>query len=81
VSARADILAGIRPKPIHMLKLVSHDGDVSPLCAKTPRKIDLRLATWTIRKEAVTCAKCRRALAEAAGLDTAASPGQAERLL
>jgi len=45
-------------KIIHKAKLVASHGDVSPLCAKTPRKIDLSKESWTLRDNAVTCPKC-----------------------
>ena len=55
---------GAKPpvRPIHMGKLVSPEGHVSPLCAKVPRPIDLEKATWTNRPEAVTCPRCKRLL-------------------
>lgn len=43
---------------IHMAKLISANGNVSPLCAKRPRAINLKVASWTNRPEAVTCPKC-----------------------
>jgi len=48
-------------KIVHLAKLVSPEGDVSPLCAKTPRKLNLKKETWTNRPEAVTCLKCNLA--------------------
>jgi hypothetical protein len=54
--------AAPRVKPVHMAKLVSPEGDISPLCAKAPRAIDLRKATWTNRPEAVTCRRCKSLL-------------------
>jgi hypothetical protein len=45
-------------KPVHLAKMISNNGDVSPLCAKKPRKINLKTETWTNRAEAVTCKKC-----------------------
>lgn len=50
-------------KPVHMAHLMSQTGGVSPLCAPTPRRINLTRATWTIRAEAVTCKRCRARLA------------------
>ena len=50
-------------KPVHMAKMVNDKGDVSPLCAARPRRINLKVATWTNRAEAVTCKKCLTALA------------------
>ncbi len=48
----------LRKKPIHFANLISNKGDVSPICALQPRKLNLRRETWTMRKEAVTCPKC-----------------------
>jgi hypothetical protein len=45
-------------KPYHMAHLFSSGGDVSPLCAAKPRRLNLRRETWTIRWEAVTCPRC-----------------------
>lgn len=42
----------------HMAHLVAQDGNVSPLCATTPRAIDMKRATWTTDWYAVTCKKC-----------------------
>ena len=49
---------GDRRKKIHRAKLISEAGDVSPLCAKTPKPINLKKESWTNRDEAVTCKKC-----------------------
>ncbi|KKL44948.1 hypothetical protein LCGC14_2360570 [marine sediment metagenome] len=49
-------------KKVHMGHLVSDKGAVSPLCAKRPRKINLKRETWTIAKRFVTCEKCKAAL-------------------
>lgn len=46
-------------KPVHFAKHIRSDGAVSPLCAKTPKAIDLEIATWTNRRVAVTCRKCK----------------------
>ncbi len=43
---------------IHFGNLMTKEGRVSPLCAKRPRKLNLKISTWTNRKEAVTCKKC-----------------------
>ena len=53
-------------KPYHMAHLMSSDGkaSVSPLCAKTPRRLNLRRELWTLREEAVTCPRCRALLPE-----------------
>jgi len=50
-----------------MAKLISPNGDVSPLCADVPRVLDLRKESWTLRNEAVTCQKCKAKLAQAKG--------------
>jgi hypothetical protein len=44
-------------KKYHMAKLIG-DGGVSPLCAKTPRKINLHRESWTTHKKMVTCKQC-----------------------
>jgi len=49
-------------KIVHKAKLISDKGDVSPLCAKTPRKIDLAKESWTLRDSEVTCPKCLKEL-------------------
>ena len=49
-------------KIVHKAKLVSDNGDVSPLCAKTPRKINLGKESWTLRDSEVTCHKCLKEL-------------------
>lgn len=43
----------------HRAHLIDDEGNVSALCFKKPRAIDMRLATWTNRDEAVTCKKCK----------------------
>lgn len=45
-------------RPIHFAALIRTDGAVSPLCAVRPRKINLKGASWTTRKEAITCPQC-----------------------
>lgn len=50
------------PKIYHMAAKMNDAGDVSALCFKRPRKIDLRRSTWTIRPVAVTCPRCRKLL-------------------
>lgn len=49
-------------KTYHMAKAVTENGDVSALCYKHPRAINLRLTSWTIRPDAVTCPKCKKAM-------------------
>lgn len=55
----------VMAKPVHMAKHIRQDGAVSPLCAKTPRALNLAKAVWTIRPEAVTCKKCSAILRSA----------------
>lgn len=43
----------------HRAHLVTEMGEVSALCFKWPKPIDLTRARWTIRPEAVTCPRCR----------------------
>lgn len=49
-------------KIVHKAKLVSNNGDVSPLCANRPRKINLTKESWILRNSAVTCPKCLKEL-------------------
>lgn len=49
-------------KPIHLAKHMAPDGGVSPLCAKTPRALNLKVATWTLDRNAVTCPRCKKLL-------------------
>lgn len=46
-------------KPIHMAAKIRDDGAVSPLCSSSPRAINLKQTTWTLRPIAVTCPRCR----------------------
>jgi len=48
----------------HFANKFSERG-VSALCFPTPRAIDLKRATWTIRPDAVTCKKCLKLLKDA----------------
>ncbi len=45
-------------KRYHMIDKIRPDGAVSALCFKRPRAINLKVSTWTNRREAVTCRKC-----------------------
>jgi hypothetical protein len=49
-------------KIYHKANKIRPDGAVSALCFKMPRAIDLSKASWTNRKEAVTCKKCLEAM-------------------
>ena len=42
----------------HFADLVNQSGDVSALCYKRPRKINLEITKWTIVESDVTCKKC-----------------------
>ena len=53
-------------KPVHMAKMISAHGDVSPLCAKRPKAINLKTDLWTTCKDAVTCPKCLATIRSAA---------------
>jgi hypothetical protein len=46
-------------KIVHFARYISPYGDISPWCAKKPRKIDLNVETWTNRIEAATCHPCK----------------------
>jgi len=47
-------------KVYHKAAQVNAKGEASALCFKRPRPINLRVACWTNRWEAVTCPKCLR---------------------
>ncbi|HEV2674177.1 MAG TPA: hypothetical protein VGV37_06505 [Aliidongia sp.] len=46
------------PRIYHRAKGIREDGAVSALCFTSPRAINMKVATWTIRDEAVTCPRC-----------------------
>ncbi len=48
----------IGSRPYHMADKISEDGRVSAVCFTSRRAINLKLAYWTNRWEAVTCKKC-----------------------
>jgi hypothetical protein len=52
----------MREPVYHYAAKISPNGDVSALCFTTPKPINLRRASWTIRPNAVTCEKCKRLL-------------------
>ena len=52
-------------KIYHRAKLIAPDGSVSPLCAKTPKAIDLNKELWTTSDGAVTCQKCLKKMTAA----------------
>ena len=58
---RCKLCRTLAPKPYHLARLIGPKGEISPWCAKTPRKLNLKTELWTIRMDAVTCAKCRDA--------------------
>jgi hypothetical protein len=49
-------------KVIHLAKLVNPRGDISPLCAAHPRKLNLKRESWSLVDEFVTCPKCQALL-------------------
>lgn len=56
---------GYAEKVYHFAALISEDGGVSALCYSRPRAINLKAGqSWTLRKEAVTCKRCLKALDE-----------------
>lgn len=62
---------------LHFAKFVRADGAVSALCFTKPRAIDLRRASWTLRRHATTCPACIGLLALNPALDAPAMPGAA----
>lgn len=67
-----------RQRVYHFTAKVRCDGAMSALCYRRPRPINLRLALWTIREEAVTCPKCKALLETTPG--QLAWEGQPSRL-
>jgi hypothetical protein len=59
-ACRASCREGPAPKPkrYHYAAKIRSDGQVSALCFDPPHAIDLRRASWTNRREAVTCPRC-----------------------
>lgn len=55
-----------RMKVYHRAKSIRGDGAVSALCFKRPRAINLAVASWVMRDDAVTCPKCQELMAQAA---------------
>ena len=55
-----------KQKVYHFAAKITERGDVSALCFKTPHAINLKVASWTNRHEAVTCQKCFKLLQKAA---------------
>ena len=55
-----------RAKIVHRASRIRSDGAVSALCFARPRPINLNVASWTNRDEAVTCKKCIARAREAA---------------
>lgn len=53
-------------KIVHKADRVSISGRVSALCFKKPRAINLKLASWTNRDDAVTCKACKTVMADRA---------------
>lgn len=48
------------PKMYHRADKVNEKGNVSALCFKRPRGVDLKRALWTSSDESVTCPRCIR---------------------
>lgn len=47
-----------KPRVVHMASKMSSKGGVSPLCAPSPRAINLKVASWTLTRNFVTCKHC-----------------------
>jgi hypothetical protein len=47
-----------KKKIIHRASLVNSRGEVSALCFKRPKAINLKQSSWSNRDEGVTCKKC-----------------------
>ena len=49
-------------KVVHMAAKVNAQGGISPYCYAVPRALNLKQATWTMRPDDVTCARCKTKL-------------------
>lgn len=47
-------------KTVHLAAAINLTGNTSAACFHEPRPINLKVATWTNRPEAVTCIKCKQ---------------------
>ena len=52
----------LKIRKCHFAEFVRADGAMSALCFKTPRKIDLTKAYWTLIEDQVDCKKCLKIL-------------------
>lgn len=43
---------------IHKAGKINQRGGVSAICFKSPRAINMKIASWVMRDEAVTCPNC-----------------------
>ena len=50
-------------KTIHYISKIRSDGASAALCFVSPRPINFKIANGSIRKEAVTCKKCKAIIA------------------
>ena len=57
------------PKIYHFGCAINDNGDVAALCFSRHRAINLKVASWTNRPQAVTCPKCRKLLAALSPVD------------
>lgn len=48
----------VKRRIVHRATAVDGTGQVSALCFKRPRAIDLRRAAWTVGDATVTCPRC-----------------------
>lgn len=46
-------------KVYHMAAKMNDRGEVSALCYKTPRAIDLAKASWVLEIDRATCPRCK----------------------
>jgi hypothetical protein len=55
-----------RYRRVHLAKLISATGAVSPACARESRAINMQRDTWSTDPSAVTCQGCLKAAADRA---------------
>lgn len=57
-------------KIYHRAKYLNAEGQVSALCYKRKRPIDLTRESWALTDKGVNCPKCLKLIADKAGAET-----------
>ncbi len=46
-------------RTVHLARLINRQGEISPLCAVSPRALNLKKESWTTQVRYVTCLRCQ----------------------